>query len=295
VPAGHAVRPRAPSSARAVLQLLTLLARTPGGMKADEVATALGRSTSTAYSLLQTLCDEGFAVHERGAYVLTRDAAELADIDRDARLPAGLEGVVEELLARTHKRAYLAAARSGRIVVPLVRGRQGMPRMPGLGTQIRDNAHALALGKVALSLLDDDALERYLARGLRAFTPHTIVDPDVLREQLDDIRAGGVANDREELAEDFCCFAAPIRNARGGAVAALGISMSLRCFETEGEQLELRVAEVADEASRALGHTTGVPALPEDASVLEQAARPVLRSPYFAAHTDGRTGEDVTS
>jgi len=38
--------------------------------------------------------------------------------------------------------------------------------MPGLGTQIRDNAHALAMGRVVLARLSERALARYTGRGL---------------------------------------------------------------------------------------------------------------------------------
>ena len=43
--------------------------------------------------------------------------------------------------------------RGGVIEITVVRGRQGIARMPGLGTQITDNAHALAMGKVVLARL----------------------------------------------------------------------------------------------------------------------------------------------
>ena len=136
---------------------------------------------------------------------------------RERDVPADLAGLLDELFARTHKRVYLAAAQSGQVVIPLARGRQGMPRIPGLGARIGENAHALALGKVALSLLDERRLERYLGHGLRGFTPHTITSPDALREQLAEIRAGAVAFDCEEFTEDFCCLAMPVRNASGRA------------------------------------------------------------------------------
>jgi DNA-binding IclR family transcriptional regulator len=267
------------SSARAVLRVLSLLAQAPDGLRAHEIAQALGKSVSTAYSLLDTLCQEHFVVHsDHGAYLLTSDAAELAAADADVRAPAGLEGVLDEVFARTHKRAYLAAARSGQVVIPLERGRQGMPRIPGLKARIRTDAHALALGKVALSLLPEAALDRYLARGLRPFTAHTIVQPERLRAELDEIRAGAVAFDREEFGEDVCCLAAPIFNARGSGVAAVGISMSVRCFELERDALSDVLRDVTDSASRALS-APAVPAIPEDAVVLDRSVLSALGSP----------------
>ncbi|WCB96298.1 hypothetical protein DSM104299_05055 [Baekduia alba] len=288
------------STARTVLRLLTLLAADPDGLRADEIAQRLGKSTSTAYNLLDTLCREGFVVHgDGGAYRLTADASALVpSAPTTGRLPTSLEGILDELFERTHKRVYLAAAQSGNVVIPLARGRQGMPRIPGLGARIGENAHALALGKIALSLLDERGLERYLARGLRTFTPVTIVDPALLRDQLDEIRATDLAFDVEEFREDFCCLAAPVRNVRGQAVAALGVSMSARCFELERDAITNTLREVALRASAALGVPEApaqVPAIPEDPAVLESRRWPDLTSAASAGQTDISIGEEVAS
>jgi DNA-binding IclR family transcriptional regulator len=277
-------RSRGVSTARTVLHLLSLLAHAEDGMRADDVATALGKSTSTAYNLLDTLCQERFVVHAgNGFYRLAAEAESLVPAERSRSLTPGLAGVLDELFARTHKRVYLAAAHSGQVVIPLVRGRQGMPLIPGLGARIGENAHALGLGKIALSLLGERAMERYIGHGLRAFTPATIVSPDRLRAQLAEIRNGAVASDREEFAVDFCCLAMPVRDPDGRAVAALGVSMSARSFELEHEQLSEVLREVAEEASTALTSPV-VPAISEDHAVLERAVRPTLRSAPRAAH-----------
>jgi IclR family acetate operon transcriptional repressor len=49
------------STARAALSVTWLLARAPDGVRADEVAEALGKSVSTAYNLLASLCDSNVA------------------------------------------------------------------------------------------------------------------------------------------------------------------------------------------------------------------------------------------
>jgi DNA-binding IclR family transcriptional regulator len=282
------------SSARTVLRLLTLLADAPGGLRADDVADALGKSTSTAYSLLHTLGQEGFVVHgDGGSYHLAAEMAGLVPAERPSALPAGLAGILDTLFARTHKRVYLAAARSGQVVIPLARGRQGMPRIPGLGARIGANAHALALGKVALSLLAAPALERYIDHGLQTFTPATISSGERLRAQLAEIRAGAVAIDQEEFRPDFCCLALPVHNADGRAVAALGISMSARCFELEREALSQVLREVAGQAEEVLG-ARRVPAISEDHAVLERDRRPTLGS--SAIRSDRRVHrEEVVS
>ena len=250
-------RSRGVSTARTVLHLLSMLAGAEDGMRADEIAEALGKSTSTAYNLLDTLCQERFVVHAAdGSYHLTTEAAGFVPAPGVRDPPTGLGGILDELFARTRKRVYLAAAHSGQVVIPFARGRQGMRLIPGLGPRIGENAHALALGKVALSLLDERGLQRYISHGLRAFTPATIVSPDRLRAQLADIRAGAVAFEREEFAADFCCLALPVRNVRGQAVAALGVSMSARCFELERDPLSKALREVADQATQVLSPPT---------------------------------------
>ena len=177
------------STARAALSVTWLLARAPDGVRADEVAETLGKSVSTAYNLLASLCDEGVA--ERlpgGLYHLAPGFRETVAEESDRH---DLSGVVDDLLARTHKRAYLAVLRGNQLRVVLERGLQGMPKLPGMNPEIRDNAHALALGKVVLARAPADALERYLSAGLKRFTPDTITDPDALRTDLRRVRRDG--------------------------------------------------------------------------------------------------------
>src|SRR3954454_16825204 len=179
------------STARAALSVTWLLARAPDGVRADEVAASLGKSVSTAYNLLASLCDEGVA--ERlpgGLYHLAPGFRETVAEESDRH---DLSGVVDDLLARTHKRSSLGVLPSSHLRVVLERGLQGMPKLPGMSPEIRDNAHALALGKVVLALSPAEAVDRYVALGLRYFTPNTITSPEELRAELRKIRRTGVA------------------------------------------------------------------------------------------------------
>ena len=74
------------------------------------------------------------------------------------------------------------------IKIAVIRGRQGMPRMPGLGTHITDSAHALAMGKVVLALLRREALARYVAGGLRSV--HAADDHEPRRRSLAELDGG---------------------------------------------------------------------------------------------------------
>jgi DNA-binding IclR family transcriptional regulator len=246
---------RSLSTAREVLRVLDSLLSHPEGLRADQVAQVVGKSVSTAYYLLTSLCDEGFAVHDShaGLYIAAREAERV-----EVSAPPGGRGggrfgpAVEELFRRTHKRCYLAVVESGVIEIVLARGRQGMPKLPGLGSEIGQEAHALAIGKVVFARLDREAIDDYVRRGLRSFTPNTITRGAALVGELELVRRNGYAIDREEFGLDFCSVAAPVVDERGQLAAVLALSATARSFAAEQAELLKAVREVASKAGRGL-------------------------------------------
>ena len=234
------------ATARTVLHVLTHLEAHPEGVRADEVAAEVGKSGSTAYYLLASLVEEGFATHESGLYRPRRTAPDAAPAVARRHV---LEDVVDDLFLRTHKRCYLGLVQHGAIEIAVVRGRQGIACMPGLGTRITDNAHALAMGKVVLARLPAAAISRYAARGLRGYTPSTITTVLGLLDELELVREQGFAVDREEFDEDFCCVAAPVTGERGELRGVVGLSASTRAFDAEHDELAEAVLVVAAEAA----------------------------------------------
>lgn len=231
------------ATARAVLHVLAHLEAHPEGVRAEEIAHLVGKSGSTAYHLLDSLIAEGYATHDSGLYYPREHVPPPAPDRRHA-----LEDAVDDLFLRTHKRCYLGVVRSGVIEITVVRGRQGIARMPGLGTQISENAHALAMGKVVLSRLRPEALGRYAARGLPSYTEHTITTLPELMEELAAVRADGYAVDREEFDVDFCCVAAPVLGERGSLRGIIGLSASTRAFDSEHAELAAAARDVALQA-----------------------------------------------
>jgi DNA-binding IclR family transcriptional regulator len=282
------------STARAALQVAWLLAARPEGVRADQVAETLGKSVSTAYNLLASLCEEGVAAHHPGGvYRLAPAFRDLVATGTAAPAPEphDLSHLVGDLLERTHKRSYLGVVRDGELHLVLERGVQGMPKLPGLEPRIGDNAHALALGKIVLALARPEVVARYVASpGLRRFTAHTITDPATLGDELAAVRRRGFAVEREEFDDDFCCIAAPVRNPRRRFLGVIGISMTRRAFDDEHEALARTVVAVARTAgpkpadvaptrpSGALA-ALGFQAFAETGAVLDPAAEARLACP----------------
>jgi DNA-binding IclR family transcriptional regulator len=234
------------STARAVLRVTSLLAHTPEGVRADDVAAGLGKSISTAYNLLASLCDEDVAVRRPGGvYILSPAFRDLVASGAEPEPQLPIVHVVDDLLARTHKRSFLGIAHEDHLHVVAERGLQGMPRVAGLPAEIRDNAHALAMGKVALAAAGPDELQHYLEHGLAGFTIHTITDPGALLAELRRVRRSGFAIDRQEFGPDICCMAAPVFDRDHRFLGAVGVSLTPRALDDERDALAETLRDVA--------------------------------------------------
>jgi IclR family acetate operon transcriptional repressor len=128
----------------------------------------------------------------------------------------------------------------------------------GAGSGTGMPLHSSGLGKALIADFDRDQLERLLgAAPLKRFTRRTLTTLDALSEACRQTRAGGFAVDDEEGYEGVRCLGAPIRDASGEVVAAVGIS-------APGERLPrglikktgARVVAAAAEISRELGYVT---------------------------------------
>jgi DNA-binding IclR family transcriptional regulator len=113
----------------------------------------------------------------------------------------------------------------------------GRPEVPA-----RASAHCSALGKVLLAGLPAGDLDRFLQEDeLVALTPHTIVDKDLLRARIEQIRLQGYGIDDRELDLHLRCVAVPIRDRRNRVIAAISGSARPAALDST-RQVELRLA-----------------------------------------------------
>jgi DNA-binding IclR family transcriptional regulator len=88
----------------------------------------------------------------------------------------------------------------------------------------RTPMHATAAGKVFLAFMAPARADEIMARGLKNYTPHTLVDPARLKEQLELVRKRDYATTSEEHEIGLAAVAAPIRALDGRVVAAVTLS-----------------------------------------------------------------------
>jgi IclR family KDG regulon transcriptional repressor len=82
--------------------------------------------------------------------------------------------------------------------------------------------------KAMLSQLSDEEIDEILARSeLKRYTPYSIIDKAVYKEEILEVRKKGIAYDREEYIEGMVAFAIPIKaNGRDlqAAIWAVGLT-----------------------------------------------------------------------
>lgn len=121
-------------------------------------------------------------------------------------------------------------------------------------TGTRAPMHAVPSGLVLLAEWPEDALAAYVGGGLPALTPRTVTDPKELRKRLGDVRGQGHAWGLQEFAEGIDSVAAPIRDARGKAIAAVHVHGPAYRFPQAGRShaVAARVTAAADAVSAQL-------------------------------------------
>ncbi|HZP91197.1 MAG TPA: IclR family transcriptional regulator [Actinomycetota bacterium] len=237
------------------LRSLELIAEA-GELGVTELGRRLDVHKATASRLAATLAERGFLERDPateryrlgfGIVCLAGAAMASLDLVRTAR------PVLEDLAERTRETVNLGVL-SGHAVVYLdqASGARSIVSVNWVGR--RTPLHNTAAGKVLLAYMDQAERERCLGEALERSTPDTIVDPDVLREQLRTVLVRGYAQTLEELEEGLNAVAAPIRQADGAVVAA--VSVSGPAFRMRSVDLP-RVARLTVDAGTAVSHRLG--------------------------------------
>ena len=211
--------PRIQSVDRAI-RLLKAVADSPVPPTLPMLAGAARVNASTAWRLLATLQDHGLVARRRGGYVVGYSAVRIAAAADDHVLASIARPLLERLAEETQEAVSLSVPRHGTIVaIDHVAG----PRVVSAGW-IGDHLplHCTSNGKLLLASWPPDELKAFLAEPLTALTPHTITDPDALRDDLALIRRRGYGVEVEEFEIGLHAVSAAVRGLSGdsGSVRA---------------------------------------------------------------------------
>jgi IclR family acetate operon transcriptional repressor len=256
---GCTMRDEAGGSLQSVNRALTALelVADAGELGVSELGRQLGVHKATASRLAAVLAERGLLerdpVSERyrigfGLVRLAGAAMSGLDLVRLAR-------PILETLAERSREASNLGVRSGDdvIYVDQIAGSRAIVTVSWVGR--RTPMHCTSNGKVLLAWADEQDRERALAEPLESFTSHTVTDPAALRAELEAIRRRGYGQAIEELEDGLNAVAAPVRQADGRVIAALGVSgPAFRMHAVDIPRIGLLTAEAAQAVSRQLGY-----------------------------------------
>src|SRR3954451_12417527 len=194
-------------------------------MTLTELATHLSRPASTTHGLVKTRVAHGMVVQERGSsrYQLGPAVLRLGNVYLDTlELRCKAVPWAEGLARRTGMAGRTALLLIDDVVIIHHEPRpDGSRQMPEVGIVIR--AHASALGKAMLAFAAQDTDRMLAAGGLRSMTGETLTDPEQIRDQLDEVRAGGLAIEQDEAVLGESSLAAPVFDSYGEAIGAMAV------------------------------------------------------------------------
>src|SRR5919107_4573295 len=195
--------------AAAILRLLSGRNRRLG---VAQIAGELELPKGTVHGILRTLAAVGFVEQdaESGKYQLGAALLHMGSSYLDGNeLRARALNWSDSLAGRSNESVRIGTLHEGQaLVVHHVFRPDNSRQALEVGALLP--AHATALGKVLLAH-NPYATEAVIDAGLDPFTPATVVEPDTLRDELDEVRLRGWASDVEELVEGEVSVAAPIQ------------------------------------------------------------------------------------
>lgn len=212
-------------SVRKAFQLLGYLARQPEKTSLAIISKKTAMNKTTAFRYLDTLTKLQMVEKSESGYSLGIGLFELGN-----RVPVQ-QAVVErihprlaDLCGELNETVNLARLQDHEaLYLDKIESRHSLQMQSRIGSRLP--LYCTGLGKAILSLLPPDQLDRVLARiQFVPGTPATITDPEILKQQIIDIKSRGYALDLEELETGLICVAVPLPLERVQFLGAISVS-----------------------------------------------------------------------
>jgi DNA-binding IclR family transcriptional regulator len=209
--------------------ILDLLAQSKDPMGISDISGKLNLNKSTVFNVLHTLTElnvlenqsEGKFVFGTRFYILGNMSGKRSALIQTAR------PYLRTINEKTKLSAFLGLRSDLQtILIDKVDSAHGIKISSEIGMQMPILAGAGI--KAMLSQLHDEEIDEILARTeLKRYTPYSIIDKAVYKEEILEVRKQGIAYDREEYIEGMVAFAIPVKtNARDlqAAIWAVGLT-----------------------------------------------------------------------
>lgn len=196
--------------------ILNIVAEGRGQLTLTDLSHRSGLPRSSVHRIVQELEREYFVIRasSAGGYSLGPGVLKFG-MNSNLQLVAGMRPVLASLARSVNENVELAIF-SGREVV-VVDQIASPSRLLLAVSQVGKSfsLHGSCIGKVLLAQLPDSKVQEVLPEVLTAHTTRTITDHRRFAEELDRVRATGIAFDREERDVGISAVATCIRSAAG--------------------------------------------------------------------------------
>jgi len=216
------------------MHVLEALGESWGGANLKTIAARTGLVKSSAFRILYTLRELGYA-EQAAASGVHRLSPKILMLSRKVAAASSLPEIARPHLVwlrdTVRESVWLGQLRQRQVIlVDGVEARHPLQLRYGIGDPCP--VHATALGKSIAAHLPPRELNRLLGEGrLRRFTPHTMIRRSSLQMELARVRQNGFAVNDEETTEGAIIFGSPIFDVQRRVFAAVSVTVpTIRCY-----------------------------------------------------------------
>ena len=231
------------SVASKLFAILNAFAPGESRLTLSEISRRTGLPLPTAHRLMGELVRFGGLEREDGRTY--RIGVRLWELGSLAPIRGGLRELampyMEDLYEATHENIQLAVlADLEAMVIEKISGRASIRIVTRVGGRLP--LHATGVGKILLAHAPPDVIERVLAAGLKRYATRTIVDPELLRANLELVRTRGYSVTCDEMTVPAMSVGAPIVGPEGQVAAALSVVVDSRSGDPDRLAVAVRTA-----------------------------------------------------
>lgn len=240
--------------------ILESVAESSSGLSNSDISRRLKVPKSSASYILRVMEKRGYLTRgDEGKYrlglkIMSLSHQQSAHLDvREIAKP-----ILEKFVEKSRmSEAHLAVLDNGRAVyVEKVEAENSFIKMD-IWVGHRLPVHTTAIGKILVAHLPESEVVKILdLRGMEKKTRRSITDPKKFLRELEKVREYGFALDNEENSLNVRCLAAPVFNANGELIAALGTSTTiLQLDKSHLPKVVELVKEAAGKVSKQMGYS----------------------------------------
>ncbi|WP_313341985.1 IclR family transcriptional regulator [Sedimentibacter sp.] len=240
------------------LTILEVLSNYNEGLGVTEISQEVGLHKSTVYRLLSTLIYKGYVIQDMDTnkYKITLKLFELGSKKvENMDLLSASKTFTRKLMETVNEVVHLVVRDGNEIVyIDKVEANNTIRMASTIGK--RGPMYSTATGKVILAFMSENQCMNILNNSkLEMRTDKTIVDIEILKKQLKEIKSRGYAVDDEENEIGVRCVGAPIFNRHGEIEGAISLSgPSNRVTEEKVETIAIEVMKYAHLISEEIGY-----------------------------------------